>query len=89
MKELPEGVVAYKRTPLFTEKIVPAALLANHNTKAGVWGLIHIESGKLEYTIEDKETNILTKDNYGVVEPEVIHHVRPLGEVSFFVEFYK
>ena len=44
---------------------------------------------RLEYTIEDKEVHILSPGQDGVVEPTVSHHVRPLGKVSFFVEFYK
>lgn len=89
MKQLPDNVKAYKRTPLFTQETVPDALLNNHNTKAGVWGLIQVEEGELDYTIEDTETHRLTPDNPGVVEPEVVHHVTPVGTVAFFVEFYK
>ena len=89
MKSLPDNVTAYKRTPIFTEKTVPLGLLNNHSTKAGVWGLIQVEEGKLEYTIENEETHILTTDKSGVVEPEILHHIKPLRAVSFFVEFYK
>lgn len=89
MKSLPENVTAYKRTPNFTEETVPERLLNNHNTKAGVWAVIHVEAGELEYMIENKESHILTKENCGVVEPEILHHIEPLGEVSFFIEFYK
>ena len=89
MKKLPDNVVAYQRTNLFAQDSVPTGLLRNHSTKEGVWGLIQIEKGQLEYTIENKEVHILTPENSGVVEPTVTHHVRPLGEVLFFVEFYK
>ncbi len=89
MKSLPKNVTAYKRTPAFTQETVPKGLLNNHSTKDGVWGVIHIEEGELEYTIENNETYILTKDKSGVVEPEILHHIKPLGKVSFSVEFYK
>lgn len=89
MKQLPKNVTAYNRTPSFTEETVPKGLLKNHNTKAGVWGLIQIEEGELEYTIEDKETHILSVDKNGVVEPEILHHIKSIGTVKFFVEFYK
>lgn len=89
MKQLPNNVTAYKRTPIFTEQSVPAGLLKNHSTKAEVWGLIQIEEGELEYTIENKETLVLTTDKNGVVEPEIRHHIKPMGTVSFFVEFYR
>lgn len=89
MKSLPDHVQRYKSTPVFTEETVPKGLLKDHNTKNGVWGLICIEQGELEYIIEDKETHILTPDNKGVVEPEIKHHIKPLGKVIFRVEFYK
>ena len=89
MKKLPNNVSAYKRTPQFDENKVPAGLLKNHNTKEGVWAVIHVESGELEYVIEDKEKHVLTSDKKGVIEPEVLHHIKPLGQVSFFIEFYR
>ena len=66
-----------------------AGLLKDHSTKEGVWGLIQVEKGKLEYTIGENEIPIPTSDNNGVVEPVTIHHARPLGEVLFSVEFYR
>ena len=89
MKNLPDNVVAYQRTNLFTQDSVPPGLLKNHSTKEGVWGLIQVENGQLEYTIENKEIHILTPEKSGVVEPTVTHHVKPLGEVLFSVEFYR
>jgi len=88
MKTLPSQVKAYKRTPLFTEESISDALLNRHNTKAGVWGFICVEEGELEYSIEGGEKYILSTSNPGIVEPEVFHNVRPLGKVTFYVEFY-
>lgn len=89
MKKLPSKVKPYKRTPLFTEESIPESLLKKHNTKEGTWGLINVEQGELEYVIEDSEKYLLAPSKPGVVEPEVFHHVRPLGKVSFYVEFYQ
>ncbi len=89
MKPLPPHVKAYKSTPVFTNETVPKGLLKNHNTKNGVWGLIHVKKGELEYTIEDLETHILTPEKQGIVEPEILHHIKPIGVVNFYVEFYK
>ena len=89
LKQLPDTVTAYQRSNVFAQDTVPAGLLKDHSTKEGVWGLIQVQKGKLEYTIGDDEVHILTPGNNGVVEPAVTHHVRPLGEVSFFVEFYR
>jgi len=89
MKNLPEDVKHYKSTPVFTETTVPKGLLKDHNTKNGVWGVICLNEGELEYVIEDNETHILTPEKQGVVEPEIRHHIKPLGKVNFYVEFYK
>lgn len=91
MKELPKDVVAYKKTPVFTEKSVPAGLLKDHNTKEGTWGKIVILKGEIDYTIQStpQETIRLSTELYGVVEPTVLHFIKPVGEVEFFVEFYK
>lgn len=91
MKTLPENVFAYKKTPVFDETTVPDGLLNNHNTKAGTWGKIVVLEGKLAYTIIEPafEEHVLTPEQHGVVEPQMLHHVKPLGKVRFYVEFYR
>jgi len=91
MKALPENVKPYKQTPVFTEKNIPKGLLQTLRTKEGTWGKICISKGKLLYVIESEvqETKELSTSIYGVVEPQVPHHVTPIGEVEFFVEFLK
>jgi len=91
MKTLPDDVKAYKKTPIFDEQTVPKALLNDHNTKVGTWGLINILEGEMTYTIKSDPEEVvhLDKTKFGVVEPETLHHVSPKGKVKFFVEFYK
>jgi tellurite resistance-related uncharacterized protein len=91
MNKLPENVQAYKKTKTFNENDIPHGLLNNHNTRKGVWGIINIVSGNLLYTIDsDPSEEVELNINYfGVVEPEVIHKVQPIGKVEFYVEFYK
>ena len=90
MKTLPDNVTVYKQTPEFNETTVPVGLLNDHQTKANVWGKIVVLEGHLRYTIyESNEVIDLDKNTFGVVEPEVLHHVKPLGAVRFYVEFYK
>ncbi len=91
MKALPEDVIAYKKTPEFDELSVPKGLLNAHQTKQGVWGKIVILEGQLQYTINKPEIEVvvLTENSYGVVEPEIFHEVKPLGNVRFYVEFYR
>ena len=89
MKRLPETVTPFRRTESFTRSTVPNGLLKDHRTKEGVWGLIQVEVGALEYSIGANEVYVLTPGKNGVVEPTAPHRVKPLGEVLFFVEFYK
>ena len=91
MKALPADVKSYKKTPEFDETSVPKGLLKAHQTKEGVWGKIVVLEGKLKYTINEPETEviILDENNYGVVEPTIYHEVEPLGSVRFYVEFYR
>lgn len=90
----PDGLAPYRRTGDFTEASVPPALLSDHATKAGVWGLIHVEAGRLRYRITDSRRPaseiVLTVDGPpGVVEPTILHHVEPLGAVRFHVAFHR
>jgi tellurite resistance-related uncharacterized protein len=89
MKKLPADVAAYKRTPEFLASTVPGGLLKDHNTKEGVWGLIKVKQGTVEYIIEEKEAYTLTPDFNGVIEPQVKHYVSPSADAVFYVEFYR
>jgi tellurite resistance-related uncharacterized protein len=90
----PPGATPYSRTGDFTEATVPAGLLRDHTTKAGVWGLIHVLEGRLAYAVTDPRRPaseiVLTPEGApGVVEPTVLHKVAPLGAVRFYVEFWR
>ena len=92
--QLPAGLRPYKRTATFTEDTVPAALLADHSTKHGVWGLIHVEEGVLRYCVTDprrapSERFLTAGREPGLVEPTVLHRVEPIGAVRFSVEFLR
>lgn len=88
-RSLPPGLTAYRRTPVFTETTLPAALRRRHRTKAGVWGVINIVEGRLRLTYLDPPSEtILDPATPGVIAPEEPHEVAPLGPVRFFVEFH-
>jgi tellurite resistance-related uncharacterized protein len=92
--QLPDGLASYRRTAMFSEETVPAALLADHDTKPGTWGLIHVVEGRLRYRVTDPRRApldiVLTPATApGVVEPTIRHHVEPLGPVRFQVEFWR
>jgi tellurite resistance-related uncharacterized protein len=86
---LPDTVVAYRRTPIFDQDSLPAALRRRHNTKEDVWGLIVVLEGRLLYRVlEPLCERILDPQTPGVIKPGQAHEVEPVGPVSFFVEFY-
>lgn len=86
---LPEGLKAYKKTPVFDETSIPAGLLKDHSTKDGVWALIHVIEGRLLYRIlEPLSEQALDTSRPGVVRPGQPHLVKPLGAVRFYVEFH-
>ena len=86
--ELPEGAAVYKQTATFDESSVPAGLLKDHATRHGVWGRIVVHGGRLRYHVDDMGVRFdLAPDSAGIVVPEVVHHVEPLGAVRFHVEF--
>lgn len=86
---LPEGLIAYKRTPTFDQDSLPAGLRREHRTKIGVWALIHVIEGRLRYCILDPlSEEVLTPETPGVVRPAQPHEVAPIGPVRLFVEFF-
>ncbi|NWH07795.1 MAG: DUF1971 domain-containing protein [Alphaproteobacteria bacterium] len=81
--------VPYRSSPVFDENTLPAALQNEHNTKAGVWGVIRVLEGQLHYTIIDpKVEQLLTPDNPGLILPEQKHFVTALWPVRVRVDFY-
>ncbi len=89
MQTLPNNVTHYKSTKVFNQETVPKGLLKDHSTASHVWGELNIISGTLEYAIGENEVHILNTEIKGVIAPEEIHHIKPIGNVEFFIKFYK
>jgi hypothetical protein len=50
---------------------------------------IQVLDGRLRYRVDACQVDtLLTPGIPGIVVPEVLHHVEPLGPVRFFVAFY-
>ena len=91
MMTLPESVSPYARTDTFSAESIPENLGRSHRTKAGTWAKIVILEGRLrcrilEPVIREFE---LWPSRPGVVQPEVPHEVEAVGDVRFYVEFYR
>ena len=91
MAALPAGVAPYARTATFTAGSIPANLRRSHRTKAATWAKIVILEGRLRYRIlePDIQEVELSPARPGVVQPEVPHEVEAVGDVRFYVEFYR
>lgn len=92
--KLPDGMVLYRQTPIFTETTVPVGLLSDHRTKEGTWGMIRVLEGKLAYRIKDArrpymEFLLTPKTIPAAIEPTITHEIEPCGPVRFVVEFYR
>ncbi|HMJ55833.1 MAG TPA: DUF3565 domain-containing protein [Polyangiaceae bacterium] len=85
---LPLDAREYKRTAILTEETLPAALRKEHRTKAGTWGRIVVTEGQVEFHSRGR-VHVLGAGDVGIVEPEVPHHVTPLGAVRLHVEFWR
>ena len=80
----------YRSTPVFDQDSLPPALRRAHNTKAGVWGTIRVLEGALRYVVpETGREEILVPGRLGLVRPEQLHFVEPLGPMRMQVDFYE
>ena len=96
MSVLPGDVIQYSQVPKtghITADKIPSGLLKNHSTKAGTWGIIRVDQGVLQYTIQEPTVRVFElrgPDDRGVIEPEVLHCVKALSDdLKFVVEFYR
>lgn len=79
----------YRSTPVFDETSLPAALRKQHNTKAGVWGVIRVIEGRLKLRYLDSVSErVLEPGKPGLILPEQPHEVEPLGAMRMQVDFY-
>ena len=82
-------ITPYRSTAVFDETTLPAALRREHSTKAGVWGVIRVIEGSLKLQFAaGGEDRVLTPDQPGLVRPEQVHRVEPIGPVRMRVDFY-
>ncbi len=91
MPRLPDTASEYKRTAIFDATTTPAGLRKSHTTKAGVWGEIVVEQGRVLYVVENDEdaSFVLRPGVTGPIAPEVPHHVDPYDDARFYVRFLR
>jgi tellurite resistance-related uncharacterized protein len=82
-------MAAYRSTPVFDEETLPAALRADHRTKIGTWGVINVLEGHLRLTfIDPPESQMLSPDHCGLVNPGQTHFVSPVGTMRMRIDFH-
>jgi tellurite resistance-related uncharacterized protein len=68
---------------------LPAGLRREYRTEPGVWGIIRVLEGRLRYQVLDPASEtILEPGHPGLVQPEELHRVEPLGPMRMQIEFY-
>lgn len=87
----PDGLEHYNSSKAFTHHDVPANLLAEHSTRARVWGKLRVLEGGL---LLDFRTSLGISDELapgvdGVIPPEIRHRVELRGPVRFVVDFFR
>lgn len=89
--ELPDGLQVVRRTELWSEKTMPAALRRAHRVASGTWGRLRVEEGRLRFVAatEPALDVVVGPEAPQPIPPEVEHHVEPLGHVRFCVEFLR
>lgn len=88
---LPDGLKAYRDSPVFTPDNLPPALQAAHSTKAGTWGVLTVHTGILRYTLDDPPHTavVLSAGQRIVIQPQQRHHVAFELPGSFQITFYR
>ena len=82
--------MAQRRTPEFNRHTLPKGLQRDHSTKPGVWGVINVVTGELEYRVNQPVGACITLSpgSPGYIPPEMLHSVAAQGDVTFYVEFF-
>lgn len=79
----------YRVTAEFDAKTLPAALRREHRTKAGTWGIVRVLEGEVKLTfVEPLSEEILSPGSPGLLRPEQLHFVEPMGRMRMRVEFH-
>lgn len=95
-RELPAGFAPYRRTPTFRRDTLPRALLERHDTKAGVWALLHVVSGAVELVEvegQGEQRQRVIAGEHAVIRPEIEHRLvlsePSAAELELYLELWR
>lgn len=86
--EIPINFTKFSETPEFNENRLPEALKKDHKTQVGIWGKIVVTEGRVLYHVKDLIEELMP-ERAGIIVPELVHRVEPVGAVIFHIEFYR
>ncbi len=79
----------YRSTAEFDEQTLPVGFRRAHRTKAGAWGVIRMREGQARLRFFDGTPDrLLNEEAPGLLLPEQLHLLEPIGRVRLHVEFY-
>jgi tellurite resistance-related uncharacterized protein len=89
--QLPPGLQLVRTTDEFTHTRMPDGLRRAHRIAAGVWGVLRVRAGSVEFAFEDDDpyTTSVEAGATWVIPPQVPHSVSPSSDARFVVEFWK
>jgi tellurite methyltransferase len=88
--ELPTRVGLARSSPVWTEDTMPAGLRRRHRLAPGTWARIHVQKGRLRFTMATDPPLVRELgggESVQGVPPGIEHEVEPDGEVEFTIDF--
>jgi tellurite resistance-related uncharacterized protein len=87
--ELPDGLRLVRSSKEWDERTIPPGLLHANHVASGTWGRILVRRGRLQFVASTAPpiSLVLGPGSTQAIPPDVEHHVRPLGAVSFSIDF--
>ncbi len=87
---LPDGLEHVRTTPQFTAESVPAGLRAALPVAPGVWGVLVVAQGHVDFVMEASgATRRVGAGERQVIPPQQEHHVEPGPDARFAVQFHR
>ena len=89
--DLPAGLQHVRTTDTFDHDHHPAGLRRAHRVADGVWALLLVHTGNLDFVFEDDPDHILHASHGTAIAipPARLHHVDITGPVTFALEFHR
>jgi tellurite resistance-related uncharacterized protein len=91
MTKLPDGATLLRDLGELDQKSVPAGLLKDHSLKQGVWGMLEVLSGELQFVWADD--NVTDRDlvsgDVVIIPPQALHHLVPGAAFEIKLALYR